>query len=95
MLHVGLALTSDHAIGFFFGGLTAVFTVLSYFYVPEVCRQFRLAGSSTIDTDLGITEQTKGRSSSELDELFERGISCRKFAQTKTAVQEAREQQGE
>lgn len=72
-------------IGYFYAPLTLIGLVLMYFTVPEV----RLPPNAE-HCDLGADPlQIKGRTFVELDELFERRISARKFASTKTHTQAA------
>ena len=70
-------------IGLFFGGIAALFWIPCYFLYPEVSLSVPFASEPTVL----IRYQTKGRTYAELDELYARGVSPRKFAITKTAVQ--------
>jgi hypothetical protein len=63
-------------IGFFFGGISVAWIALIYFVCPEV--SLRLATWNLADTMYGV--QTKGRTSSEIDELFENNVPAWKSA---------------
>ena len=63
---------------FFFSGTSLIGGVIYWLFMPEVSGQWHTA----IDAS-----QFKGRTFGELDELFQRRIPARRFAQTKSHFQ--------